>query len=89
MGKTQNRLEELCLKDEMEENITIGKLHEKKRPQSLLKTEKGDYFTKGYDYYKSFMKRKSQLDGVGHPMERVGVYCVVYSLMEDRLETLW
>ena len=22
----------------------IGKLHEKKRPQSLLKTEKGDYF---------------------------------------------
>ena len=73
----------------MEEYIEIGKLNKKKRPQSLTNIEKSDYFISGYNFYKRFMERKKQLDGIGDPMERVGVYCVVYSLMEDRLETLW
>jgi len=73
----------------MKNQEELGKLKQKRRPQSLSNIEKGDYFTSGYNFYKNFMKRKKQLDGVGHPMERVGVYCVVYSMMEDRLETLW
>ena len=62
----------------------------KQKPQTLLNLEKGRYFKSSYEYYKEWMDRYIDiLDREIPVMERVGIYCMVYSMLEDRLETFW
>ena len=68
----------------------IGLLNIKEKPQSLVNLEKGRYFKSSYEYYKDWMDRYSDTPEREIPiMERVGIYCMVYSMLEDRLETFW
>ena len=72
----------------MKDPTVVGKLKSKKRPQSLSNQEKGEYFKSSYEFYKNWIK-KGKVQRFQNDMERVGVYCIVYSMLEDRLETLW
>ena len=68
----------------------IGLIKLKQNPQTLVNLEKGRYFKSSYEYYKEWMDRyKDSLDREIPVMERVGIYCMVYSMLEDRLETVW
>ena len=68
----------------------IGLIKIKEKPQSLVNLEKGRYFKSSYQYYKEWMDRYSDTPEREIPiMERVGIYCMVYSMLEDRLETFW
>ena len=68
----------------------IGLLKIKEKPQSLVNLEKGRYFSSSYKYYKEWMDRYSDTPEREIPvMERVGIYCMVFSMLEDRLETFW
>ena len=68
----------------------IGLIKMKQKPQTLVNLEKGRYFKSGYEYYKEWMDRYSDPPEREIPvMERVGIYCMVYSMLEDRLETFW
>ena len=68
----------------------IGLLNIKEKPQSLVNLEKGRYFKSSYEYYKDWMDRYSDTPEREIPvMERVGIYCMVFSMLEDRLETFW
>ena len=68
----------------------IGLLNIKEKPQSLVNLEKGRHFKSSYEYYKEWMDRYSDTPEREIPvMERVGIYCMVYSMLEDRLETFW
>ena len=67
-----------------------GLLNIKEKPQSLVNLEKGRYFSSSYKYYKEWMDRYSDTPEREIPiMERVGIYCMVFSMLEDRLETFW
>ena len=66
----------------------IGLLNIREKPQSLVNLEKGRYFKSSYEYYKDWMDRYSDTPEREIPvMERVGIYCMVFSMLEDRLET--
>jgi len=68
----------------------IGLIKMKQKPQTLVNLEKGRYFKSSYEYYKEWMDRYSEIPEREIPiMERVGIYCMVYSMLEDRLETFW
>ena len=68
----------------------IGLIKIKGKPQNLVNLEKGRYFKSSYEYYKDWMDRYSDTPEREIPvMERVGIYCMVYSMLEDRLETFW
>ena len=74
----------------MKKKTQIGLINIKEKPQSLVNLEKGRYFKSSYEYYKDWMDLYSDTPEREIPvMERVGIYCMVYSMLEDRIETFW
>ena len=68
----------------------IGLIKLKQKPQTLVNLEKGRYFKSSYEYYKEWIDRYSDTQDREIPvMERMGIYCMVFSMLEDRLETFW
>ena len=67
----------------------IGTLKKKKRPQILSNLQKGNFFRTSYQFFKDWNERSEEERENINPMERMGIYCIVFSMLEDRLETLW
>ena len=67
----------------------IGKLHEKRRPQSLVNLEKGKSFKSSVEFFRDWKKLSEQEKKDITPTEKIGIYGIVFSMFEDRLETLW
>ena len=68
----------------------IGELKDKGRPQKLVPLEKEKYFRSSYKFFRGWMDIHENSDEKDiNPMERIGIYCIVFSMMEDRLETFW
>jgi len=73
----------------MKENKEIGKLSKKARPQFLSNLEKRESFKDGIEIFNEWKKlTESERDTI-NPTEKIGIYCIVFSLLEDRLETFW
>jgi len=60
-----------------------------KQLHQLTNLEKEGFFKSIFDDVNSWKKKISELDGVGNPYERTGIYTRLYSLLDYRLETLW
>ena len=70
-------------------NSEIGKLSNKRRPQILSNLEKMESFKDSIQIFNDWNKlTDSERDEI-NPTEKVGIYCIVFSLLEDRLETFW
>ena len=67
----------------------IGKLHEKRRPQSLVNLEKGKSFKSSVEFFRDWKKLSKEEKEDITPTEKVGIYCIIFSMLEDRLETFW
>ena len=67
----------------------IGTLRTKKRPQTLSGTQKGNFFRTSFQFFKEWEEKSDEGKQEINPMERMGIYCIVFSMLEDRLETLW
>ena len=67
----------------------IGTLRTKKRPQTLSGTQKGNFFRTSFQFFKEWEEKSDEGKQEMNPMERMGIYCIVFSMLEDRLETLW
>ena len=67
----------------------IGTLRTKKRPQTLSGTQKGNFFKTSFQFFKEWEEKSDEGKQEINPMERMGIYCIVFSMLEDRLETLW
>ena len=70
----------------------IGKLPMKGKPERLTNMEKSEFFKQGAKIFRDWNKLKEPerwelLES--NPMQRVGIYCMVFSMFEDRLETFW
>jgi hypothetical protein len=67
----------------------IGTLRKTKKPQILSNLKKGNFFRTSYEFFKDWDERSDEERENINPMEKMGVYCIVFSMLEDRLETLW
>ena len=72
----------------MEEH-EIGTLSWTNKPQILTNLKKGDFFRTSYQFFKDWDERSDDERENINPMEKMGIYCIVFSMLEDRLETLW
>ena len=73
----------------MKKNKEIGNLQNKGRPQFLSNLEKSINFKDSIEIFNEWNKlTESERDSI-NPTEKVGIYCIVFSLLEDRLETFW
>ena len=66
----------------------IGNLNKKEKPQRLVNLDKERYFRNSYELFKSW-DEKPDSEKFQNPMEMTGIYCICFSMLEDRLETLW
>jgi hypothetical protein len=68
----------------------IGTLRKKKLPQILSNLKKGNFFRTSYQFFKDWEERSSDENVNINPMEKMGVYCIVFSLFsrERSLVTL-
>ena len=74
----------------MKKEKVIGLLNIKGRPENLVSLEKGRYFSSSYKFFKEWMERNKDVnENQINPLERVGIYYMVFSMLEDRLETFW
>jgi len=67
----------------------IGTLRKTKKPQILSNLKKGNFFRTSYQFFKDWDERTDEERKNINPMEKMGIYCIVFSMLEDRLETLW
>ena len=67
----------------------IGTLRKTKKPQILSNLKKGNFFRTSYQFFKDWDERSDDERENINPMEKMGIYCIVFSMLEDRLETLW
>ena len=67
----------------------IGTLRKTKKPQILSNLKKGNFFRTSYEFFKDWDERSEEEKENINPMEKMGIYCIVFSMLEDRLETLW
>ncbi len=67
----------------------IGTLKTENRPQSLSNTTKGQFFKTSYEFFKEWNEKSDKERENINPMEKMGIYCIVFSMLEDRIETLW
>ena len=72
----------------MEEH-EIGTLSWTNKPQMLTNLKKGNFFRTSYQFFKDWDERSDDERENINPMEKMGIYCIVFSMLEDRLETLW
>jgi len=73
----------------MKKEKPIGILSKKERPQFLSNLEKGRFFKDSVSFFTDWKKlSQEEKDGMT-PTEKVGIYCIVFSMLEDRLETFW
>jgi len=73
----------------MKKNKEIGKLSQKGRPQILTNLEKSINFKDSIEIFNDWKKlTESENDSIT-PTEKVGIYTLVFSLLEDRIETFW
>ena len=73
----------------MSDEKQIGTLYRERRPQSLLNLEKGNSFKSSVEFFRNWDNLSEQEKEEITPTEKVGIYCIVFSMLEDRLETLW
>ena len=77
------------MRSEMKKEKPIGILSKKERPQFLSNLEKGRFFKDSVKFFSDWKKlSQEEKDGMT-PTEKVGIYCIVFSMLEDRLETFW
>ena len=67
----------------------IGTLSWTNKPQMLTNLKKGNFFRTSYQFFKDWDERSDDERENINPMEKMGIYCIVFSMLEDRLETLW
>ena len=67
----------------------IGTLQTKKRPQILSNLQKGNFFKTSYQFFKEWNEKSDKEKESINPMEKMGIYCIVFSMLEDRIESLW
>ena len=67
----------------------IGTLRTKNRPQSLSNITKGQFFKTSYEFFKEWNEKSDKERKNINPIEKMGIYCIVFSMLEDRIETLW
>ena len=67
----------------------IGTLSWTNKPQILTNLKKGNFFRTSYQFFKEWNERSDDERENINPMEKMGIYCIVFSMLEDRLETLW
>ena len=67
----------------------IGTLRKTKKPQILSNLKKGNFFRTSYQFFKDWDERSDDERENINLMEKMGIYCIVFSMLEDRLETLW
>ncbi len=67
----------------------IGTLSWTKKPQILSNLKKGNFFRTSYQFFKEWNDKSDKERENINPMERIGIYCIVFSMLEDRIETLW
>ena len=86
----ENGLEEdYWMRSKMNKEKPIGILSKKERPQFLSNLEKGRFFKDSVSFFTDWKKlSQEEKDGMT-PTEKVGIYCIVFSMLEDRLETFW
>ena len=67
----------------------IGLLNIKGRPENLVLLEKGRYFSSSYKFFKEWMERNKDVnENLINPMERVGIYCMVFSMLDSARKTV-
>ena len=67
----------------------IGTLSWTEKPQNLSNLKKGNFFRTSYQFFKEWDEKSDKERENINPMERMGIYCIVFSMLEDRLEPLW
>ena len=65
------------------------KTGERRKLHQLSNKDKEFFFKNVFQQYKRWKSRKQSLDGYGYPTDRTGIYLMLYSLLDYRLETLW